>query len=142
VQVGSLVNFALMYLLAPVAATSGAASGGLIASLFSEKVLISWGAPGASLLCVCVCMCMCARARACVWGGRDVYEVFRIALQPQCAGQRAAADEQGHGPFSCFPPMRPPLRPPVRRRPHVPALTLTLNLNPYPNPSPNPKPKP
>lgn len=44
--VGSIVNFALMYLLAPTGAAGAAAGGGLIAKLFSEQTLISLGAPG------------------------------------------------------------------------------------------------
>ena len=44
--VGSIVNFALMYLLAPTGVAGAAAGGGLIAKLFSEQTLISLGAPG------------------------------------------------------------------------------------------------
>jgi hypothetical protein len=45
--VGSIVNFALMYLLAPTgAAAGGAASAGFAAKLFSEQTLLNWGAPG------------------------------------------------------------------------------------------------
>lgn len=48
--VGSIVNFALMYLLAPTAsagaAAAGAASQGLVARLLSEETLRGLGAPG------------------------------------------------------------------------------------------------
>lgn len=45
--VGSIVNFALMYLLAPTAsAATAGASAGLISRIFSEQTLVSWGAPG------------------------------------------------------------------------------------------------
>jgi hypothetical protein len=45
--VGSIVNFALMYLLAPTGAAgaAGAASGGLIARIFGEQTLRAMGAP-------------------------------------------------------------------------------------------------
>lgn len=42
--VGSIVNFALMYLLAPTAA-AGAASGPLITRIFTGQPLAAWGAP-------------------------------------------------------------------------------------------------
>ena len=45
-KVGSIVNFALMYLLAPTGAASGAAATGFVAKLFSEQTLKAWGAPG------------------------------------------------------------------------------------------------
>ena len=48
--VGSIVNFSLMYLLAPTGPAGAAAGGGLLARIFSEQILTSWGAPG-----VCVC---------------------------------------------------------------------------------------
>ncbi|KAK9827609.1 hypothetical protein WJX81_005832 [Elliptochloris bilobata] len=43
--VGSILNFSLMYLLAP---TAGAAAGGsgLLQRIFSEQTLVAWGAPG------------------------------------------------------------------------------------------------
>lgn len=45
--VGSLMNFALMYLLAPTrSAASGAASKNIIAKLFDERTLTNMGAPG------------------------------------------------------------------------------------------------
>ena len=45
-QVGSIVNFSLMYLLASLPATSAAAqSGGLVQKIFSEQTLRAWGAP-------------------------------------------------------------------------------------------------
>lgn len=45
--VGSIVNFSLMYLLAPTASAAAAgASTGLISRIFSEQILTSWGAPG------------------------------------------------------------------------------------------------
>lgn len=44
-QVGSIVNFSLMYFLAPTAGSSGAATG-FISTLFSDRILRSWGAPG------------------------------------------------------------------------------------------------
>ena len=44
---GSIVNFALMYLLAPTGAAGAAAgSQSLIARMFSEQTLLAWGAPG------------------------------------------------------------------------------------------------
>ncbi|KAK9818885.1 hypothetical protein WJX74_007678 [Apatococcus lobatus] len=42
--VGSIVNFSLMYFLAPTAGSSAAATG-LISTLFSDRILRSWGAP-------------------------------------------------------------------------------------------------
>lgn len=45
--VGSIVNFALMYLLAPTGAAAGAAAGtNFVAKLFSEQTLLGMGAPG------------------------------------------------------------------------------------------------
>ena len=45
-QVGSIVNFALMYLLAPVAASGGAAKQlGLVQKVFGDHYLAKWGAP-------------------------------------------------------------------------------------------------
>lgn len=45
--VGSILNFSLMYLLAPAAAVPGsAAASGLVSKIFSESTLQSWGAPG------------------------------------------------------------------------------------------------
>ena len=45
-QVGSIVNFALMYLLAPVASASGAgAQLGLVQKVFGEHYLRAWAAP-------------------------------------------------------------------------------------------------
>lgn len=44
--VGSIVNFSLMYLLAPTGPAGSAAAGGLIARIFSDQILTSWGAPG------------------------------------------------------------------------------------------------
>lgn len=46
--VGSIVNFALMYLLAATAPATGgaAATTGVISKIFSDKYLVSWGAPG------------------------------------------------------------------------------------------------
>jgi hypothetical protein len=45
-QVGSIVNFALMYLLAPVASASGAGARlGLAQKVFGEYYLRGWGAP-------------------------------------------------------------------------------------------------
>lgn len=49
-QVGSILNFSLMYLLAPTVGR-GSASGGLLAKLFSESTLKSWGAPGQPQSC-------------------------------------------------------------------------------------------
>ena len=48
-QVGSIMNFALMYLLAktPAAASSAARGGNLIQKLFDENTLKRLGAPGA-----------------------------------------------------------------------------------------------
>lgn len=49
--VGSIMNFSLMYLLAPTAAAAagGAASMGLIQRLLSDDLLRSWGAPGGNM---------------------------------------------------------------------------------------------
>ena len=44
--VGSIVNFALMYLLAPTASAVGGAPQGFIAKALSERTLLAWGAPG------------------------------------------------------------------------------------------------
>lgn len=45
-QVGSIVNFSLMYLLAPVAAApGGAATAGLVQRVFGDYYLKGWGAP-------------------------------------------------------------------------------------------------
>ena len=44
-QVGSIVNFSLMYFLAPTAGAS-VASANLLQKLFSEQTLKAWGAPG------------------------------------------------------------------------------------------------
>jgi hypothetical protein len=54
VQVGSIVNFSLMYLLAPTAATASAAgaaagSSSLLARLLSDDLLLKWGAPGGNM---------------------------------------------------------------------------------------------
>lgn len=45
--VGSIVNFALMYLLAPTVA-GAAGGGGLIGKIFSDQILVAIGAPGTS----------------------------------------------------------------------------------------------
>ncbi|KAK9809718.1 hypothetical protein WJX73_009349 [Symbiochloris irregularis] len=45
--VGSILNFSLMYFLAPT--TGGAAAGGLLQRLFSDLYLRRWGAPGGHL---------------------------------------------------------------------------------------------
>lgn len=45
VQVGSILNFSLMYFLAPTAGAS-AAGANILQKLFSEQTLRSWGAPG------------------------------------------------------------------------------------------------
>lgn len=45
IQVGSILNFSLMYLLAPTGG-SGAAASGLVSRIFSESTLKAWGAPG------------------------------------------------------------------------------------------------
>ena len=44
-QVGSILNFSLMYLLAPTAGAA-AGGGGLLQRIFSEQILAGWGAPG------------------------------------------------------------------------------------------------
>ncbi len=45
-QVGSIVNFSLMYLLAPVAAgPGGAATAGFVQRVFGDFYLKGWGAP-------------------------------------------------------------------------------------------------
>lgn len=50
VQVGSIVNFALMYLLAPTAAAAGGAVGqSLVVRALSEEFLVKWGAPGGNM---------------------------------------------------------------------------------------------
>jgi hypothetical protein len=49
-QVGSILNFSLMYLLAPTAGAA-AGGGGLLQRVFSEQMLVGWGAPGASHAC-------------------------------------------------------------------------------------------
>jgi hypothetical protein len=49
-QVGSIVNFSLMYFLAPTAGAS-AAGANLVQRLFSEQTLLAWGAPGAAGHC-------------------------------------------------------------------------------------------
>ena len=45
---GSILNFSLMYLLAPTAAAAGGGGGGggLLQRVFSEQILAGWGAPG------------------------------------------------------------------------------------------------
>jgi hypothetical protein len=49
-QVGSIVNFALMYLLAPTAAAAGGAAGqSLLVRALSEEFLVKWGAPGGNM---------------------------------------------------------------------------------------------
>jgi hypothetical protein len=50
-QVGSILNFSLMYLLAPTAGAAGG-GGGLLQRIFSEQMLVGWGAPGASPACI------------------------------------------------------------------------------------------
>ena len=50
-QVGSIVNFSLMYFLAPTAGAS-AAGMNLLQRLFSEQTLLAWGAPGAPPACL------------------------------------------------------------------------------------------
>ncbi|KAF6258155.1 hypothetical protein COO60DRAFT_1152802 [Scenedesmus sp. NREL 46B-D3] len=48
--VGSIVNFALMYLLAPTAAAAGGvASQSLLVRALSEEFLVKWGAPGGNM---------------------------------------------------------------------------------------------
>lgn len=44
--VGSIVNFSLMYLLAPTVASASSGAVGPIAKLFSEQTLVNMGAPG------------------------------------------------------------------------------------------------
>lgn len=54
-QVGSIVNFSLMYLLAPTAAAAAGAGGAAAASqsllvrLLSDEFLVKWGAPGGNM---------------------------------------------------------------------------------------------
>lgn len=49
-QVGSIVNFSLMYLLAPTAAAAGTVAGqSLLVRLLSDEFLVKWGAPGANM---------------------------------------------------------------------------------------------
>ena len=45
-QVASILNFSLMYLLAPTLSVGNAAPAGFIASIFSDRILKAWGAPG------------------------------------------------------------------------------------------------
>mmetsp|Transcript_27654 Transcript_27654/g.74841 ORF Transcript_27654/g.74841 Transcript_27654/m.74841 type:complete len:348 (+) Transcript_27654:42-1085(+) len=49
--VGSILNFSIMYLLAPTGAASaaGAAGGSFLARALSDKTLKSWGAPGGNM---------------------------------------------------------------------------------------------
>ena len=44
-QVGSILNFSLMYFLAPTAGAK-AIGANLLQKLFSEQTLLAWGAPG------------------------------------------------------------------------------------------------
>lgn len=49
-QVGSIINFSLMYLLAPTAAVAGSSAGqSLVAKFFSENTLKAMGAPGGNM---------------------------------------------------------------------------------------------
>jgi hypothetical protein len=54
-QVGSIVNFSLMYLLAPTAAAAAGVGGAAVASqslivrALSDEFLVKWGAPGANM---------------------------------------------------------------------------------------------
>jgi hypothetical protein len=54
-QVGSIVNFSLMYLLAPTAAAAAGVGGTAVASqslivrALSDEFLVKWGAPGANM---------------------------------------------------------------------------------------------
>ena len=45
VQVGSIVNLSLMYLLAPTASSTAGKSLGFVQRLFSDQILQAWGAP-------------------------------------------------------------------------------------------------
>lgn len=52
VQVGSIVNFSLMYLLAPTAAAaagSSVAGQSLLVRALSDEFLVKWGAPGGNM---------------------------------------------------------------------------------------------
>lgn len=51
-QVGSILNFSLMYFLAPTAGAT-AAGANLLQKLISEQTLRAWGAPGTSCLPLC-----------------------------------------------------------------------------------------
>lgn len=44
-QVGSIVNFSLMWLLASTGSGAAAGSQGIVQKLFSDQILRSWGAP-------------------------------------------------------------------------------------------------
>lgn len=50
-QVGSIVNFSLMYLLAPTAAAAGSSVAGqsLLVRALSDEFLVKWGAPGGNM---------------------------------------------------------------------------------------------
>lgn len=51
-QVGSIVNFSLMYLLAPTAAAaagSSVAGQSLLVRALSDEFLVKWGAPGGNM---------------------------------------------------------------------------------------------
>ena len=52
-QVGSILNFSLMYFLAPTAGAS-AVGANLLQKLFSEQTLRAWGAPGLLPAFLCV----------------------------------------------------------------------------------------
>lgn len=47
--VGSIMNFSIMFLLAPTAATAGAASAPFLTRLFGDYFLKTWGAPGGNM---------------------------------------------------------------------------------------------
>jgi hypothetical protein len=47
--VGSIMNFSLMYLLAPTGSAAASTGGGFISRALSEQTLKGWGAPGERL---------------------------------------------------------------------------------------------
>ena len=88
-QVGSIVNFALMYLLAPVAVSTatagGAASVGLVQKVFGEYYLTKLHAPGEppppSVLAACVRACVCAESG---WPRGSWEHVFCLQVFSSC----------------------------------------------------------
>ena len=88
-QVGSIVNFALMYLLAPVAVSTATAGGaalvGLVQKVFGEYYLTKLHAPGEppppSVLAACVRACVCAESG---WPRGSWEHVFCLQVFSSC----------------------------------------------------------